>query len=624
MPWPYDNRGGLLGRWQTPNQMRDPFQGFQAPPPPPQNYGQMPWDQSQGQGFDGLYKPKPQPPQQPWSPAGRQEVPWWAGGAGGKPTKPAARPQKPAATPQQPYEPAMDGFAMPQQGPQPPQQMPSQDAAMAAYPDYQQAPPQRAGGLGGLQPQQPMQYDASMAAYPEQPQVQRQPQPGEQATGNNAAGDGKLLGFDPMDWISMGLALMGGANQNGGDWSVPAQAMQNIQSRQYQEKRDAKEDERYKNAELRATAAEARAQGQYDTQVREQEKQIAADEAAVKVTSRMLEDPSLSPEMRSLLQYVSMNPRDYGKLIDYQLQEARRKQERLETVEDRDFAAEEARILTRMKEEIAFNTQDRLMEKNLTLAGAKEARAALAEERDRMFVGDHTVGPLLDNAINALKGAMKDNGVTNTDLFKRNMTVKQIFGTSDLQAYERWRGATLSVALGSLKSTFGPASSNQELDTLVDVSGGPTMSAAVALEQLERKRDELRNNYKLAKAKIDFIDKTQDPAGKIDGKGMVEWVTSQIGTPEWKPFDLNQSLYGSGSGTSGAPKMSDDVVALLDALKGARSGEEYDRILTQSGAPGHIMARAQKAVPRPVQRASLDPAMPRPVRPTIPIYSGTD
>jgi len=314
MPYPY-KRGGLLDRWNP--------QGG-------------PWALGDDMAAPAGQRWNPSAPYQGAPLASREPL----GGATGEwnldafrnMKKPAARPQKPAATPQQPYEPAMDGFAMPQQGPQPPQQMPSQDAAMAAYPDYQQAPPQRAGGLGGLQPQQPMQYDASMAAYPEQPQVQRQPQPGEQATGNNAAGDGKLLGFDPMDWISMGLALMGGANQNGGDWSVPAQAMQNIQGRQYQEKRDAKEDTRYeaeakRQAEIDRRAAEV--QGLQVEDIRRDRERIAALTKSRDELATSLE--KTNPEFAAALR--GTDPSTYGQVYAGYIQsqqESTKADERLE------------------------------------------------------------------------------------------------------------------------------------------------------------------------------------------------------------------------------------------------------------------------------------------------------
>lgn len=472
MPWPYDNRGGLLGRWQTPNQMRDPFQGFQAPPPPPKNYGQMPWDQSQGQGFDDLYKPKPQPPQQPWSPAGRQEVPWWAGGAGGKPTKPAARPQKPAATPQQPYEAAMGGLAMPQQGPRPPQQMPSQDAAMAAYPDYQQAP-QRAGGLGGLQPQQPMQYDASMAAYPEQPQVQRQPQPGEQATGNNAAGDGKLLGFDPMDWISMGLALMGGANQNGGDWSVPAQAMQNIQSRQYQEKRDAKEDERYeaeakRQAEIDRRAAEV--QGLEIEDIRRNRERFAALTKSRDELATSLE--KTNPEFAAALR--GTDPLTYGQVYAGYIQsqeESTKADERL----TRELNSRER--IAKLSSENENSIFRAFQSKDASLIAEKQAEA--------LDIQANTL-PAMRTLLANIKQAGEYEDATG-QVIPANLRVplSRVFnGSSDVrEKLTTWQSRVLKPAIAMFAGTGALAA--QELELGMKSFANPDMDLGAAVELVE-------------------------------------------------------------------------------------------------------------------------------------------
>lgn len=434
MPYPYDNRG-LLGRWQNPMQrpMLGPQPGPQPQPRPPQNYGQMPWDQSQGQGFADMYAPKP------------------------KPRPAAARPPQPAVPPiQMPMEPPL------------PDQMPSSDPGMSAY-------GMPAQGASGMQmPKPPMQYDAAMAAYPDQPQVQRQPQPGEQATGDNA-GDGQFFGFKGDEWLKMGLALMTGANQNGGSFEPLLQTVEGIgQTR--------REDDRYKQQMERQAEQDAMQKELHGLQVGElqysgeqRQRIAAAHQQAIESTA--------DPQLKSVL--ASMSPDQYGAFLGQRMiskEEAAIQDARLES--ELEARREEGRLERASRERLAKIQQEN--ENSIGKAFQTRDAGLIAEQQAAALQIDTNTLPALRTLLGNIKAAGQYEDSTGQPIdANTRIKLSQVFNGSsaERQSLETWRGRMLQPAISAFANT-GPLAA-QEVQLAMDAFANPNMELGSAVELVE-------------------------------------------------------------------------------------------------------------------------------------------
>lgn len=109
--------------------------------------------------------------------------------------------------------------------------------------------------------------------------------------------------MDGMDWISMGMGLLSGA-QNGGDWSVPLQTFQGIQ-------RENKEDKRYNDAQKRQAEQDAMQKELFGYQIGEAKDAAAERKFAAENRDRLtkvqgeLAATIADPKMRQIVSAMS-------------------------------------------------------------------------------------------------------------------------------------------------------------------------------------------------------------------------------------------------------------------------------------------------------------------------------
>lgn len=446
---PYN--GGLLGRWQNPYQQRDPFQQLpQAPPPMP--------------------------------------APVMNGGFGPNPTHPIGMAPMQRQPPARPPGPAMPrplsnpGMFQPTPPPMPetPFQMAPIDPSGAPY--RQQVSNQLE------MPNDPAlaAYDPATAAYPTQ--VQRQPQPGDQATDAQAQqgqqSAGKFFGLDGSDWITMGMALMGGA-QNGGDWSMPLQAFQGIQ-------RGNKEEERYQQEMKRQAELDRMQKELHPLQVDAAKAQVLAAQNANtwgkedRVRDNANRDQSKSIAARLLGSGSVKDPTAMAmlQLAEQGIVPVTNALERIAGVDDAAIGHRRAMEVARLQAEIQAAAADR----NVTLAAEKQ-KELLQLERDNKNYDDTVVRQEAlqnlynaKNYINTLIGSGK-SGKLGIDT---NQTLTQLFDPETVStAVTELRGLAVDRAMGKLR-LIGGNDTNQDFMNAMATIGSPEAPLKAQIAAIDR------------------------------------------------------------------------------------------------------------------------------------------
>jgi len=452
--------GGIFGGNNPFNPRQDQPTGFGMPPMMPPivqqrlTQGQqadMPWG-NDGQAFGDLYNPAPKP------------------------------------APRAPTAPTRSNFGQPYQLPQQP---------AAPVPEFNM--PDNSTGTP-ITPQ-----DASWAAYnpSEAQKVDRQPQAGDQATGN---GKGALFGdMNGMDMLSLGLSLLGNS-QNGGDWGQVGRDLQGIQQNAMSREDRAREIERQKTADQRA-------QEEFDAWRKEQKRLQGMQDRY----NAALEDPTLDEESKRLLGI--MGPEGYGQ---YQLWQAEQKARTKEAETQRTFeSGENAKNRAASIEEARVRSaNDNSIDKYFQAMDAETLGKGNAEAAQLQSRGLPMLKTLQDNINKAgeqLTGKPLDAN--------SRITLGRLFNgsSSDRQTLETWRARVLGPALETLRGLG--AMSEREMEAAINAFSNPDMTLGAAKELIDERIRLAENKLLENKTMNKFFADAKGITGKHNAAGQ-DWNTA--------------------------------------------------------------------------------------------------
>lgn len=506
---------GFLSRYQIPQgpyaidgidpRTGQPMMPMRRPPMATPAPGAMPWDMAPngGQSFADMYAPQPQPkPQAPRAPA---QAPMFG---------------QPMALPAQPLMPT------------PEFQMGQFDPSMMAY-----GPGQDGGQMRG-NPADPSTdpalaaYDPAALAY--MPQKDIQPQAGDQATGTNQQQNPNLFGdFNGMDFLTLGLSLLGNA-ENGGNWAAVGQDVMNIgqgiqqrkdralslEDREREIKRQEEADKR--NAELFGYQVDELKAGQEERAYAK-----ANRERLVGVQKTMVESTT-DPAFRAVIE--SMAPEQFGEFMGNRLlrqEDATREDERIRNQQQ--FTAEQNALDRGLQSRLADLRQKDPMQ---TVQG-KASIAAI----EPYVTAAGNAGPALNrvermkdiiNQLHAMGGTNQPIDA-NTRIFLSRITGQNPEAKALMEEYNNLAIAFTLEEVQKLK----PAS-NLDFKTIQDSLPNIDNNPLAALNMLNRMERDLRGAVQGANDRISWVEQGNSIYGKnAEGKTFFEAYpnASQAATP---------------------------------------------------------------------------------------------
>ncbi len=519
------------------------------------------------------------------------------------------------------------------------------------------AKPITPGGMyGGIQQPQPYrpQQGSQSAAYRRQnpgvpnaaPQiaaapiadmsVERQPQPGEQATGSvlpstqtalpslqtatkppnsnflEDIGDGfqeAFADYTPSDWLQMGLSLLAGS-QNGGDWSVVQQGFGQLANTREQRKRYETEQQRLNRQEARQARQDAMAEELHPLSVESTKAQILA---AQNQNTWGAEDRLLAKDARAQGMEYAKNILEGGQVKDptalAMFQLASRG-----VLPVQDALARMAGIDDRMsnqahEEEMArlqAQRDDARMRNQVDIAAQKQLEMDALQRNRNNYNETITRQGSLNNLnearsyITSLIGSGK-NGKLGIDT---NQTLSQLFDPPEVEAIlQNLKALAVDRGIGLLKS-FGGNDTDKEFQLALDTIGNPAATLRSQLDMIDRQigiNEEAINRFgeerkwaeengniyarnKSGQAFTDYYYGKGGPGAKRNG-------TTVDSAARMEPFKLSAAELGS---TPGAR-----ITVAIQGLQGAKTVEAYDRaVAALSNMPKDELAKAMAQVPR--------------------------
>lgn len=506
-PYAIDGIDPRTGRPIIPG-MRQPPMATPAP-------GTMPWDMAPGggQGFADMYAP-PQPKPQAPKPAAPQ-APMFG---------------QPMALPTQPLMPV------------PAFQMGNSDPSLAAY-----GPGQDDGEMRGNMADPSMDpalaaYDPAALAY--MPQQDIQPQPGDQATGQN---NGNLLGdYNGMDFLSLGLSLLGNA-QNGGDWGQVGQDLMGITQIAQQRKDRALSLEDREREIRRQEEADKRTAEMYGYQI--EELQAGRDERAYAKANRerlvgvqkTIVDQlrATNPEMASIVE--SYAPEQFGEFMGNRL------------LRQEDRLAEDERIKNQQEFTARENALDRGLQSRLADVRQRDpmqtvqGKASIAAIEPYVAAASNA-GPALNRVgrmkeiITALHQMGGSNQPINADtrIYLSRLTGN---GGAAQALMEEYNNLALAFTLEEVQK-LKPAS-NLDFKTIQESLPNVNNNPYAAMNMLDRMERDLQGAIQGANARISWVEDGNSIYGKnAEGKTFFEAY------PNAGPIGSMGGANASGSGVA--------------------------------------------------------------------------
>jgi len=470
-----------------------PMMPMRRPPMATPAPGAMPWDMAPngGQSFADMYAP-PQPKPQAPKPAAPQ-APMFG---------------QPMALPTQPLMPV------------PAFQMGNNDPSLAAY-----GPGQDGGQMRGNMADPSVDpalaaYDPAALAY--MPQKDIQPQPGDQATGQN---NGNMLGdYNGMDFLSLGLSLLGNA-QNGGDWGQVGQDLMGITQVAQQRKDRALSLEDREREIKRQEEADRRTAETYGYQI--EELQAARDERAYAKANRerlvgvqkTIVDQlrATNPEMASIVE--SYAPEQFGEFMGNRL------------LRQEDATREDERIRNQQEFQARENALNRGLQSRLAEVGKSDpmqtvqGRASIAAIEPYVTAAGNA-GPALNrvqrmkdiiNQLHAMGGTNQPIDA-NTRIFLSRITGQNPEAKALMEEYNNLAIAFTLEEVQKLK----PAS-NLDFKTIQDSLPNIDNNPLAALNMLNRMERDLRGAVQGANDRISWVEQGNSIYGKnAEGKTFFE------------------------------------------------------------------------------------------------------
>lgn len=572
-PYAIDGIDPRTGRPIIPG-MRQPPMATPAP-------GTMPWDMAPGggQGFADMYAP-PQPKPQAPKPAAPQ-APMFG---------------QPMALPTQPLMPV------------PAFQMGNSDPSLAAY-----GPGQDGGEMRGNMADPSMDpalaaYDPAALAY--MPQQDIQPQPGDQATGQN---NGNLLGdYNGMDFLSLGLSLLGNA-QNGGDWGQVGQDLMGITQIAQQRKDRALSLEDREREIRRQEEADKRTAEMYGYQI--EELQSARDERAYAKANRerlvgvqkTIVDQlrATNPEMASIVE--SYAPEQFGEFMGNRLlrqEDATREDERIRNQQQ--FTAEQNALDRGLQSRLADVRKSDPMQ---TVTG-KASIAAI----EPYVTAAGNAGPALNrvermkdiiNQLHAMGGTNQPIDA-NTRIFLSRITGQNPEAKALMEEYNNLAIAFTLEEVQKLK----PAS-NLDFKTIQDSLPNIDNNPLAALNMLNRMERDLRGAVQGANDRISWVEQGNSIYGKnAEGKTFFEAYpnasmaqTSVGGTPSASSGAASSQSPSQATKTSW-PTPNENATVLLMQNPSADKKRQFDEVFGP-GAADRVIATRRASIMSSDPRANV-------------------